>query len=88
MHSYPLLELCEVVRCKGVSLGDDGDQVDASAELLHDFNVQRLEAVASGTNEVQACMNTEVDLLSTARLLLLEHVALVLVVKELNDWLP
>lgn len=88
MHSYPLLELCEVVRCEGVSLGDDGDQVDASAELLHDFNVQRLEAVAGRANEVQAGVHTEINLLGSARLLLLKHVALMLVVEELDDRLP
>jgi len=84
----PLLELCEVVRCEGVSLGDDGDQVDASTELLHDFNVQRLEAVTGGANEVQAGVHTEINLLGSARLLLLKHVALMLVVEELDDRLP
>ena len=88
MHSYPLLELCEVVRCEGVSLGDDGDQVDASAELLHDFNVQRLEAVTGGANEVRAGGHTEINLLGSARLLLLKHVALVLVVEKLDNGLP
>ena len=88
MHSYPLLELCEVVRCEGVSLGDDGDQVDASTELLHDFNVHRLEAVTGGANEVQAGVHTEINLLGSARLLLLKHVALMLVVEELDDRLP
>ena len=88
MYTYPLLELGKIGGCEGVSLGDHRDQVDTSAELLHDLNVKRLQAVASGANEVQACVHTKIDLLSTARLLLLEHVALVLVVEELNDWLP
>jgi cytochrome P450 len=44
--------------------------------------------VASWANEVQAGVHTQVNLLSSAWLLLLEHVALVLVVKELDDWLP
>jgi hypothetical protein len=33
-------------------------------------------------------MDTEIDLLSPARLLLLEHVRLMLVVEELDDGLP
>lgn len=88
MYIYPLLELGKIGRCEGVGLRDHRDQVDTSAELLHDLDIERLEAVASGANEVQACVHTEINLLSTARLLLLEHVALMLVVKELNDWLP
>ena len=88
MHSYPLLELREIDGCEGVSLGDDGDQVDTSAELLHDLDIQRLEAVASGANEVQACVHTEINLLGSARLMLLKHVALMLVVEELDDGLP
>lgn len=44
--------------------------------------------MASGSDEVQAGVDAEVDLVGTARLLLLQHVRLVLVVKELNDGLP
>jgi hypothetical protein len=44
--------------------------------------------VSSGTDEVEAGVDTEIDLLSAAWLLLLEHIRLVLIVKELDDWLP
>ena len=88
MCAYPLLELGKIGGCEGISLCDHRDKVDTSAELLHDLNVERLQAVASRTNEVQACVHTKINLLSAARLLLLEHVALMLVVKEFNDWLP
>jgi hypothetical protein len=44
--------------------------------------------VASGSDEVQAGVDTEVNLVSTARLLLLQHVRLVLIVEELDDGLP
>jgi len=44
--------------------------------------------VAGRANEVQAGVHTEINLLGSARLLLLEHVALMLVVKELDDRLP
>ena len=88
--TYPLaLNLARSLGAECVGLCDNGDQVDTRlAELLHDFNVQGLQAVAGGADEVQAGVNTEVDLLSTARLLLLKHVRLVLVVKELDDGLP
>jgi hypothetical protein len=44
--------------------------------------------VAGGADEVQAGVDTEVDFVCAARLLLLQHVGLVLVVEELDDRLP
>lgn len=44
--------------------------------------------MACWANEVQAGVDSQVNLLSALWLLLLKHVALVLVVEELNDWLP
>jgi hypothetical protein len=44
--------------------------------------------MASGSDKVQAGVNTEVNLIGTAWLLLLEHVGLVLVVQELNNGHP
>jgi hypothetical protein len=86
--AYPLLELEEVSWAQCVGLCDDGDQVDACAQLLHDLNVERLQGVAGGADEVQAGVDAEVDLVGTARLLFLQHVRLVLVVEELDDGLP
>lgn len=83
-RTHPLLEPGQVGRAKGVSLGDNRNQVDARTEALHDLDVERLQGVAGRADEVQACVNTEVDLLQAARLLLLKHVGLVLIVKELN----
>jgi hypothetical protein len=40
------------------------------------------------SNEVEAGMDAEVDLVITARLLLLKHIRLVLVVQELDDGHP
>ena len=44
--------------------------------------------MASRADEVQTGVDTEIDLLLTARLLLLEHVGFVLVVEELDDGHP
>lgn len=83
-----MLELGQVSRAESVGLGNDGDQVDTRAQSLHDFNVKGLESVASGTDKVQASVNTKVDLVLAARLLLLKHVGLMLVVEELDDGHP
>lgn len=87
-ETHPGLESEEICWAESVCLGDDRDEVDAGAEALHDFNIQRLEGVAGGSDEVETGMNTEVNLLATAGLLLLEHVRLVLVVEEFDNGLP
>lgn len=44
--------------------------------------------MASGTDEIQASVYTEIDLVDPTRLLLLKHVRLVLIVEEFNDRHP
>lgn len=84
----PLLEKGKVVGGKGVGLGDNRDQVDAGRESLHDLDVEGLKGVTGGSDEVQASVDTEIDLVGTAGLLLLKHVGLVLVVDELDNGHP
>lgn len=86
--AYLGLELGEVDGAKSIRLGDNRDQVHSRAEPLHDLNVEGLQGVARGADEVQAGVDTEVDLVSAAWLLLLQHVRLVLVVEELDNGLP
>lgn len=88
MSTYSLLELGQISRAEGIGLGDDRNEVDARAKSLHNLNVKGLEGVSSRSNEVEAGMDTEVDLVLTTGLLLLEHVRLVLVVEEFDDGLP
>lgn len=87
-HTYPHLEPGQIRGAQCVGLCDNGDQVDACAQLLHDLNVEGLERVARGADKVKTGVDTEVDLVGTAWLLLLKHVRLVLVVEELDDGLP
>lgn len=44
--------------------------------------------MTGGTDEVQAGVHPEIDLLCATRLLFLKHVRLVLVVEEFDDGLP
>lgn len=87
-RTNPLLELGKVGRAEGISLGDDGDEVDPGAESLHDLDVKRLEGMAGRANEVETSVDSEVDLVLAAGLLLLQHVRLVLVIEELDDGHP
>jgi hypothetical protein len=83
-----VLELGQIGRGKCISLGNDWNEIDTAAQSLHNLNVQRLKGVTGWANEVKTSVNSQVDLLSTAWLLLLQHVRLMLIVKELDDWLP
>ena len=40
------------------------------------------------SDEVQAGVDTEINLINTARLLLLQHIRLMLIVQELDNWHP
>ncbi|KAG9766064.1 cdc12 like protein, partial [Aureobasidium melanogenum] len=80
-----LLERGRIVGAEGICFCDDGNQVDTARKALHDFDVEGLQAVTSGTDEVQTGVDAQVDALTTTGLLLLEHVGLVLVVEELDD---
>jgi len=83
-----LLEAHEVHWAESVGLCDDRDQVNSRAKTFHDLNVKRLEGVAGWADEVEAGVDTKVNSVNTAWLLLLKHIRLVLVVQELDNWLP
>lgn len=86
--SNTMLESGEVGGRQGIGFRDDRNQIDTCAETLHDFDVERLQGMASGTDEIEAGVDTEIDLVMSLGLLLLQHIGLVLVVEELNDWHP
>ncbi len=44
--------------------------------------------MSSWSDEVQASVDAEVDFIPTTRLLLLQHVRLMLVIQEFDDWHP
>jgi hypothetical protein len=88
VRAHPRLELGQICRAEGVGLGNDWDEVDARAQALHDLDIEGLERVAGGADEVQAGVHAEVDLVLATRLLLLEHIRLMLVVEELDDGHP
>jgi hypothetical protein len=83
-----MLESGEVSWAQSVSLGDDRNEIDTGAETLHDLNIKRLESMPGGSYEVKAGVNTEVNLVDSAGLLLLKHIRLMLIIEELNNWHP
>ena len=87
-YTHSLLVTEQITVAEGVGLSNNGDQVDARAQALHDLDVEGLQGVSGGADEVQTGVHTHVDLVGTAGLLLLEHVRLMLVIQELDNGLP
>jgi hypothetical protein len=58
MSTYLCLELRQVGGAKGISLGNDWDQVDSGAKSLHDLDVEGLEGVAGRADKVEAGMDS------------------------------
>ena len=74
MRTYSLLEAGQVSWAQSIGLGDNRNQVDSGTQSLHDLDVKRLQGVSSWSDEVQAGMDTEIDLINTLWLLLLQHI--------------
>jgi sugar phosphate isomerase/epimerase len=55
-----VLELLALLESEGVGLCNDRHHVDGLAQLLEDDNVNRLEAVTGGRNEVKTAVDTGV----------------------------
>jgi len=88
IQTHSLLEHLHVAWTECVGLGNDWNEVDPGRKALHDLNVERLQSVSCRANEVETSMNAKIDPVATTRLLLLEHVGLVLIIQEFDDWLP
>ena len=86
--AYSLLELGQVSGAQSVRFCNDRDKVDPGAESFHHLNVEGLEVVTSGPDEIKTGVDTEVNLILSARLLLLEHVGFMLVIEKLNNGHP
>ena len=86
--TYALLELVQIGGGHGIGLGNDGNQVDAGAQALHNLNIQGFEGVSSWANKVETAVHTHVAQLEALGLLLLTHIRLVLVINKVDNGHP
>lgn len=86
--THSLLETSQIRWTQSICLCNNWNQVHSGAQSLHDLNVEWLQGVSGWSNEVQAGVDTEVDFVDTLWLLLLQHVGLMLIIQELNNWHP
>lgn len=70
MDSYPGFEIGDFLIRQCICLGNDGDQVDLGMQSAHNLDVQGLQRMAGGLNEVDACMNTIINDVHTVDLVL------------------
>ena len=83
LEHFPLLER------QAVRLGNDGDDVDDLAELLHHNHVDGAEGVPSRVDEVEAAVNAGVlDVAVALGRKLLAQVRAVLVLDVLDNRVP
>lgn len=57
----PLLEDFSLLQRKSICLGDNRNNVDDLAQLLHDSNIDRLEGVTGRGDKVETAVNSCVD---------------------------
>lgn len=88
LHAYPLLVVVNFIVSNGVGLGNDGNQVDFGVELLHNLNVNGLQRVPGGLDEVDDSVNTVVDNVHTVDLVLGIQVGVKTLLDVLDNRVP
>lgn len=84
-----VLEDLPLLQGKTIGLGNDRDDIDSLAQLLQHNNVDWLEGVAGGCDEVQAAVDASVLYVAlTLGSEFLAEVGTVLVLDVLDDWVP
>lgn len=86
--TYPALEVVDLIIRDSVSLSNYGDQVDLGVKLLHDFNIEGLERVTGGLDEVDNCVNAVVDDVHAVDLVLGIEVSVKSLLNVLNNRVP
>ncbi len=93
MHVNPqthlLLERIPLLKRQAVRLGNDRDDIDDLAQLLHDNDINGAEGVARRVDEEERAVDTRVlDMTVALRGELLAQVRAVLVLNVLDDGVP
>jgi hypothetical protein len=87
-NTYTLLESSNLLAGHGVTLGNDRNQVDLLVQSLHELNVQGLEGVAGGGNEIKASIDTGIGDLATVHSVLLFKICVKSTFDRLQDGFP
>src|SRR5947209_161180 len=86
--AYPLLEHGDLFVRKSVGLGDDWNEVDLGMQPSHDLNIERLQRVASGLDEINASVDPVIDDVNTVHLILGVKISIEALLDIVGDGAP
>lgn len=86
--TYSGLEGHDLLVGEGVSLGNDGNQVDLGMKATHDLNIQRLKRVAGRLDEENASVDSVVHNVHTVDLVLGIQVCVISLLDVLDNGSP
>jgi hypothetical protein len=87
-EAYSLLEQGNLLIRQGISLGNDGDQVHFGVQTTHHLDVQGLQRVARGLDEVDTSMHAVVDNVHPVDLVLRLEISIEALLNVLDNWAP
>jgi hypothetical protein len=87
-ETYPLLVVVDFIVGNGVGLGNYRNEVDLGVKLLHHLNVDGLQGVAGGLDEVDNGMDTVVDDVHAVDLVLSIQVCVEPLLNVLDNGIP
>lgn len=88
-YTHLALEALPLLQSQAIRLGNDRNNIDNLAQLLHDNHVNWAETVSSGADEVQAAVDAGILDVSVSHCgQLLAEVRAVLVLDVLDDRIP
>ena len=88
LKTYAGLKVSDFLICQGISFRNDRYQVNLGVQSSHDFNIQRLERVSSGLNEVNTSMDAVVNNVHTIDLIFSIKVSIKALFDIINNWAP
>jgi len=87
-RTYSRLEGGDLLVRQSIGLGNDGNQVDLGVKTLHNLNVERLQRVAGGLDEEDACVDAVVHNVHPVDLVLGIQVSIEALLDVIRDWPP
>ena len=86
--TYTLLEGGNLIIGEGVGFSDHRNQVDLGVQTAHDLDVERLERVASGLDEIDTGVDAVVDNVHAVDLVLSIQVGVEALLNVLDNGVP
>jgi hypothetical protein len=86
--SYSGFESHNLLVSHSISLGNDWNQVDLGMKSAHDLDVQRLQRMAGGLNEVDASVNSVINNVHAVDLVFSIQVGIEALLDVIHNWSP